>query len=508
MSIKTSNEKICINKIMAQKQEKFIIEEDEIVPDIKPDVLKVASSNGSVCIYKKEVQEGRIKIEGSINIYTLYIADDETASMRCINSELNFTKIIEVENASPNMELEQFISIQSIDAKILNGRKINFKVSLCLDLNLYLNECIDILKSVEDIKGIQTLNRSYQIYSMIGCGTTTVYVKDTMKIDKVDDLLEIIDVNTSIINKENKISYNKVLTKSDLLVKILYLTNDNRVSTASLSVPVMGFIDIQGIKENNICDEFYQIKSLNIRPNNVEDHSVSIEAEIEVKCCAYEKKEIQTIEDLYSPFKELDFKENDIRVLEDEQIIKSTWNFRKQELIKEIGNNKIYDVRSNPVILNKKIINGKISYEGEMNLTFFFSTEKDGSGVNCKTIIEPFEFSIDNNQINSNSKINTEINIISQDFIVMPDERIDARIDMEFNVSIQNTDDIKILSDINETDAKERKTYSLVIYYTKPGDTLWSIAKKFGSTIEDIAKVNELDDEKNIFVGEQLFIPR
>ena len=34
--------------------------------------------------------------------------------------------------------------------------------------------------------------------------------------------------------------------------------------------------------------------------------------------------------------------------------------------------------------------------------------------------------------------------------------------------------------------------YSMVIYFVKPGDTLWKIAKRYRSTVEDIARVNNI----------------
>lgn len=48
----------------------------------------------------------------------------------------------------------------------------------------------------------------------------------------------------------------------------------------------------------------------------------------------------------------------------------------------------------------------------------------------------------------------------------------------------------------------------MIIYFVKPGDTLWSIAKKFRSTIADISRVNNIEDENNIYPGQQLFIPK
>jgi LysM repeat protein len=48
----------------------------------------------------------------------------------------------------------------------------------------------------------------------------------------------------------------------------------------------------------------------------------------------------------------------------------------------------------------------------------------------------------------------------------------------------------------------------VVIYFVKQGDTLWEIAKKFGSTVADIVRVNKIEDENKIFPGQQLFIPK
>ena len=48
----------------------------------------------------------------------------------------------------------------------------------------------------------------------------------------------------------------------------------------------------------------------------------------------------------------------------------------------------------------------------------------------------------------------------------------------------------------------------MVIYFVKPNDTLWEIAKKFRSTVDDIARVNKIEDINKIYPGQQLFIPK
>ena len=72
---------------------------------------------------------------------------------------------------------------------------------------------------------------------------------------------------------------------------------------------------------------------------------------------------------------------------------------------------------------------------------------------------------------------------------------------------MSNTIDIKVIDNIEKDDNKSEEKYSMVIYFVKPGDTLWNIAKRFKSTVADIARINEIENENKINVGEQLFIP-
>ena len=73
-------------------------------------------------------------------------------------------------------------------------------------------------------------------------------------------------------NKDVKISYNKVLAKADLNLRIMYLTDDNRINTIESTIPIMGFIDIENVSEDNLCDTRYEIKNVVLKPNNVEEH--------------------------------------------------------------------------------------------------------------------------------------------------------------------------------------------------------------------------------------------
>ena len=181
-------------------------------------------------------------------------------------------------------------------------------------------------------------------------------------------------------------------------------------------------------------------------------------------------------------------------------------NIREKQSIPEIGSNKIYDVEVMPIIEEQKLLTNRIMYSGQISLNYIFASN---GGVDTKKVSIPFNFTMDFDGITENSNINTIIEITLQDFVVAPDETIDVKIDLNFTAISGKDASISIIDEIQQDDQREVSSkYSMVIYFVKPGDTVWKIAKKFGSTIEDITRINKIEDVNNLPIGKQLFIPR
>ena len=128
MVVDTKKENLCVNQIVGQKEHVVTVEGDIIIPDIKPDILNAINTSGSVCIYKKDILDGKVRLDGSINIYIMYMPDGNSESIRGINTSLDFTEIIDIDVARAGMSSEENIKLKSIECKVLNGRKINLKV--------------------------------------------------------------------------------------------------------------------------------------------------------------------------------------------------------------------------------------------------------------------------------------------------------------------------------------------------------------------------------------------
>lgn len=507
MVVETSKDTVCVNQLVGKKSEVLMVEGDMIVPDIKPDILNTINTSGNVCVYKKEVLEDKIRLDGMVNVYMMYLADTETSNVRGLNTTLDFTQIIDVPKCKTGMSLQEEVEIKSIECRVLNGRKVNIRAAVEAKVRVYSNDEIEIVSEIPESKDIQVLNDRIELSSLIGEGNTKTYAKDTIQIDAIDNLAEILNADIKIVNKDTKVSYNKVLAKADAEIELLYLTEDDRINHVSSQIPVMGFIDIPNISDDNLCEMGYKLKNFIVKPNTVEEHSIYIEAEVELSCFVYEKKSINLIQDLYSPVEELTFSQKEVNTMIAKDNHKETCSIHERINVPEIGSNQIYEVTTKPIINETKVLQNRVMYEGEISLNFLFESES-ASRIETKQVSLPFEFSMDMDGVSQNSNIETNMEVKVQDFITGAPGEIEAKIEIEFQSDVSKIEKLTIIDAIEREENKRSETYSAVIYFVKPGDTLWKIAKRFKSTIEDIARVNEIEDVNKIYPGQQLFIPR
>ena len=506
MVVDTVKENLSVNKLVATKKEILLIEGDVIVPDSKPDVLNTICTSGIVSIYKKEALDEKIKVEGNINTYITYLSEDSEDKIRGINTSLDFSEIIQVSNCNQGMNCKLATKLKSIESKVINGRKVGIKATLELDISIYSNEDIEIVNSLQNAEGIQMLNEELKVNSLVGMGETKILAKDTIAINTTDNLAEILKSSVCICSKDIKISYNKILTKAEAEVKIMYLTEDNRINKVVAKIPVVGFIDIQNVTEENICDINYEIKNIVIKPNPVEEHSIYVEIEIVVSAVVYEEKNINIIQDLYSPCENLEFNKKNVLTITDKQTIKGIKQIKEQVTLDNISGKEIVDVDITPVIQSENRSNSRIIYEGELVLEFILTNSN--LEMDKQIVKIPFEYSVEDVENGENLNTDMDIEITNQDFIVQDGGVVSSNIDMLMNMNSYRDTNINVMDEIQTNGEREMEDYSVIMYIVKKGDTLWNIAKRLGSTVQDIAITNGIENEDKIFEGQKIYIPR
>ena len=263
----------------------------------------------------------------------------------------------------------------------------------------------------------------------------------------------------------------------------------------------MGFVDIPGVSDNDICVTKYNLRNMIVTPNSKDEHSIYFDIDYDIQAEIFEERNVKIVKDLYSVKDEVSFNTKSVKIMKQKQAFLQKFQIRSSIKIDDL--NSIYSTNLKAVIINKKIYDNKLNIEGELELELLYETNLNNN-MNSRTVKIPFNQIMDWNSDNAN----IYISIQEDNYIIKGDGNIDCIIDCECDTQDNNEITLDLINEFTIMPCDNKTYYSMVIYFVKPTDTLWSIAKQFKSTIEDIKYVNGIDDNSCLKAGDKLYITK
>ena len=93
------------------------------------------------------------------------------------------------------------------------------------------------------------------------------------------------------------------------------------------------------------------------------------------------------------------------------------------------------------------------------------------------------------------------------DFQMLSEQEGELRAAVTMEAVVLRDETAEIVKDITpEEEAAPSPMAGAVIYMVQPGDTLWKIAKRYRTTVEDILAINEIENPDLIYPGQKLLI--
>lgn len=480
-------ENIKIRKKDCEIIKKVQLTGDILVPDTKPDIINIIGKSGMGLLKKEEILDSKIRLEGSWNGTIIYLSDlGETKSL---NVNLDFFDNIENEKIKSNDDIEYSINQSNVEVRILNERKINVEVFLEIVVYDYKIEEIDVISGFDSDNDIQKLEKNINIKEFLTSSFTSTPVNEDVNFSEQGKNIEILKKDIFIANIEKKISYNKILSKAEAVINILYVC-DNEIKSFKTSIPLMSFLEVENVKEENIIDLKYYIKKFIVSDMIYDKGILNLDIEYEVFCNIYNKKEITVIQDLYSLNNDIKYSKKYINMecIEDK-------NNEIFEYNEKIGIEDLKIIYDYSYVLNKKDNQNSIECVLVLNV-YYCKTEN--SNLMQKSLEIPF---IINKGVDiSNLEIEScELKNINEEYVC--------------NFKIKSIEDIKyedvaLLNECEIVECPNKENYAMTIYFVKPNDTIWNIAKNFKVSQENLMKLNNLSNPENIIPGEKLYIMR
>ncbi len=519
MSLEFVREMIKVSQVIGEDSSQTVVENDIIVPDVKPDIAQILLLDGDVYANRTEAMHDKIMVTGTILFKILYIPDDSNDNIKSINTSVPFSYGMDMTGSRQGMNCKVNCDIEHIDYEILNGRKINIKTILRIGARAYQTAEQEIIEGLRGIDDIQVLKENVRVNSFIGSNKSQYTVREALEIPSgKPSIREILRNDVKITGKDFRVTDNKVVAKGDINVSTLYIGDDDDSSLQIVEneIPFTHFIDLEGVDEESSCEVDFDVVNAQfeaVENNDGEIRAIECDVVLNIDTEGYAKKNIEKISDAYCSRSSISFDREDFTTEEvvvqtrSQVILKDTLTIKEDS--PEIG--EVFNVLSKPVLSECSITEDKITIEGLTNNNVLYLSNDSEKPICCHNEEVPFRHTIDVKGANSEMPCEISMEVEHCNYSMVSSTEVEVRVVINLNIKVINQVTLPLIVKVNESPIEDRKLInqpSITIYFAKPGDTLWEVAKRYLTSVSDIQSINGLSEDDVLTAGQQIIIPK
>lgn len=516
MPLEAATEKITLNSRGNGESIQLLTEGDMIVPDINPDIYQILKADEEVIIDKVKTEQGRINFSGRLCVAVLYYGRKTESPVSFMKADYSFEDYIVSDDITEDTDADIVSELVHTDYRLVNDRKINVKAITGIKATWNNERDVEAVKVVTGDDSIQSKSGILDVGNVEERKTEEFTVREELKLPiGKPDAAEIVETTAEICHRDIRTNGDTVSISGDFKISVVYIGTGEAYSldSAEFIVPFNGNVNIPLTDDNTVCMARMQIVSVSsdIAADSMgEPRVIDVQITVGVVVKAFSHRGVAVLDDAYSLAYPLDITRKDINYMKIIGRNKAQGVFRNvvtadskqpdiMQIVKVWGN-----IRNAKVSVNDNMVKA----DGVADIKVMYIAKDDDEPLNVISMTLPFSQDIEIKGITDQTifDITSEIEDIS--FSTLSEREAEVRATISSDVVASDNEEGSIITEINETEAVEANPSKggAVIYTVKKGDTLWNIAKKYNTTVNDIVKLNKIENPDLIYPGQKLLI--
>ncbi len=487
-------------------QTRITVKEDILLPDGKPDIARVLQTELSPCVEESSVENGRLSISGKIWVDMLYLTEGNPWTIHSMRMQLPMEAYFETEcgDGTPNCVFSA--NTEEMRVILRSARKVNLSAMVEMNAEIVWSPKVSIVSSVEGPEELQVMETVRSISQKVAEGREKLIVKEELPLpEREGNLSELLWWDAVLCGKETQLMTGQAMVRGELEVYALYTTeeSDTQVHYLRQRVPFSGVIDGEGIAPGMRCELSMSLEKPMLRIGQDEDGELRV-LEMEALCeCVlrvYEEQEQHWIRDLYIPSQKTE------RVMQEAEVAgpirMETMPFHTDGET-EIPENlpdpvQFFYVSAVPQVDDTFMENGILQVEGFFQTAVYYQTAEDSGGVCAFSVQIPFRCSM-NLGMPEDIRLRTGVMVQEASAAWQGARKLRISIGCQLELTAAETQKVQTVQDIRMESMSGEELAAIpamALYIVQPGDTLWDIAKRFNTTADRIAQINEIGAEE------------
>ncbi|MBR4304039.1 MAG: DUF3794 domain-containing protein [Clostridia bacterium] len=474
-----------------------------IVPDCNPDYEREICTHAVARVTEKSMLSGNLRVSGDLRAFTHY---DSQASenMYLINAETKFSYSVDIPAGLPDDTATVTVRVLSASVEVLNSRKIRIKTKILSDVAVYRMENIELSEDAcgSHGDGINVKTEDIEQTSCIDMAEKKITFTEEIRLsdEEISRFARVTRWNWLWEKEEIKILQNKIMVRGTVRLTMYGCALDGvKIDSKEYLLPFSQVVECRNVSESDMVELRFanEYCYAQIIPKDDTNTCLVCEASADANVFVYRKTEGKLLLDLYSTVYETDAVSEKIYIGQCDTDYNA--HVSAQGRLQTVnGVNRVIDSCAYVVCRYAK---------DKIGMAFYVSVMyEDGLGnVQSARMIIENDAEMPDNLINSSVCCTVKALSVS-----VEDAYLNAVIEADLSAKLKNGRYYDQISScvLDTSKSRQRCTKgNLVLRYPEKDETVWEIAKCYGTTVSAIMSANDMDDESKIACDRLIMIP-
>jgi len=285
-----------------------LLEESQsiLIPDTCPDVLQIVGTDGWLNIQEKSCSQGTLRISGQVNCNICYLST-EGKTLYAVAAVIPFSFTEEVHGMDGEDRLLSAVKLLSVSAVMLNPRKLVVKSQLQLVTKLYKQQKNEYTEEIRqgEVEGIYALQEKCSMQYIADIVEKRLVLSDEIRLssDLPNEQSLILCKHCTWICEDVKLLQGKIMLRGRIDAAMTALDHDGAyIGKSTYSIPFSQIIECDSVAaEDNVMVSFSPVReeiTLSTGADGVTTMYFSFAAVTE--CLIQKQRDLVMVQDAYS----------------------------------------------------------------------------------------------------------------------------------------------------------------------------------------------------------------
>ncbi|GAV22158.1 SPOCS domain-containing protein [Carboxydothermus pertinax] len=495
-------EQLKVNVLVGEVEKELKLLSTIDLPSYLPPIGKVIRTYAESKIQKAMVENGKIRINGTVTVHLYYLAQKRHDEVQHFAKNLPFEDLLDLPGISKEAMLKTNSEVMDFkESAEANGKEFSVEITLKNKVRAVKPTVMDVVIDVPD--NFLPEKSLIKVDAVIGMGEKEKSYQSRVKLPREKpDIDGVRDVTGEFRARTFRTLTGKVVVEGEIAVNVTYYHEDHEY-TVRFVLPVFEFVEVSMAQEGMMAEVGGEV--LEIKAAKLSERELKIEARLKFSAQALMEKQLRVVTKLTGA------NYTTMKLLAEKVVGENAAQAIAQKECKLDEEVKILHIHQEKVMVNtSRLTDGQAEINGETMLGVMYLPEGSAE-VHHLDLSVPFRLTINvpGAQPGQNLSIWPKVEYV--DVKVVDNCILKAEAVVQVRVKATQTISQEVVTEVGEVAGMPPEMPpsipKTIKYEIKPGDTFYKIARKIGVPVEEILKLNPGKDPYNLMPGDIILIP-